>query len=145
MSACRLFLSPLLLHSTGLYLHTARFASFPPDPSGVLNPASHRSSTCFAEPNNPAGASLGQGHWPPGASSLTDHDLLLWVGDLNYRLAPSAISDADARAAIRAGRLAPLLAADQLGREMAAGRVFRVGTSGWVVYWVIVVSVGRGV
>ncbi|KAG2437045.1 hypothetical protein HYH02_011308 [Chlamydomonas schloesseri] len=129
-------------------------------------------------------ASLGPGHWPAWPCGITDHDLVIWVGDLNYRLAvaptpppqqqqqqqqqqpgaaaggavaaaalqpggaavaqqrvPGAgagagagaggsgglLTDAEARAAIRGGQLDVLLAADQLHRERAAGRVFK----GW--------------
>lgn len=53
---------------------------------------------------------------------------VLQVGDLNYRLANTVISDDEVRAALKAGRLQPLLDADQLIREMSAGRVF---TGGW--------------
>jgi hypothetical protein len=51
------------------------------------------------------------------------------VGDLNYRLAASALPDEEARRYLREARLPPLLAADQLNRERAAGRVFNGG--GW--------------
>ncbi|KAL6758898.1 Endonuclease/exonuclease/phosphatase [Haematococcus lacustris] len=70
-----------------------------------------------------ASASLAPGYWGD-QRGVTDTGCAIWLGDLNYRLVPTAVSDADARKHLRAGRLQPLLEADQLGREMAAGRVF---------------------
>ncbi len=86
---------------------------------------------------------------------MLEHDLIVWVGDLNYRIAtlaaalaaanaggptgPAAAAaalrlPADAaavRAAIRSGgRMEELLSADQLSRERAAGRVFQVRLGG---------------
>lgn len=69
-----------------------------------------------------SGASLGPGHYGD-ANLIHDHGNAIWLGDLNYRL---AMPDEDARRALRAGKLEPLLAADQLSREMAAGKVFQV-------------------
>lgn len=72
----------------------------------------------------PATASaLGPATWG-GLRTITDHANAIWLGDLNYRL--HATPDDDARRLIRSNQLTQLLEADQLRREMAAGRVFKV-------------------
>uniref|UniRef100_A0A7S0RWX6 Inositol polyphosphate-related phosphatase domain-containing protein n=1 Tax=Chlamydomonas leiostraca TaxID=1034604 RepID=A0A7S0RWX6_9CHLO len=71
-------------------------------------------------------ATLGAGHWGP-MKGIADHGNAIWMGDLNYRIAPSVLPDEEARKHLRAGRLQPLLEADQLCREMKGGRVFE----GW--------------
>jgi len=53
-----------------------------------------------------------------------DHENVIWLGDLNYRL---VCGDEEARRHIKANRLEVLVHHDQLTREMAAGRVFKVG------------------
>jgi hypothetical protein len=52
---------------------------------------------------------------------IAQHDVVIWLGDFNYRidLAKEAVE-----CHVAASELAPLLAADQLCRERAAGRVF---------------------
>ncbi|KAI8476894.1 MAG: hypothetical protein J3K34DRAFT_516160 [Monoraphidium minutum] len=60
------------------------------------------------------------GHWGD-LSAITDHGNVVWLGDLNYRL---PLPDEEARRLIAAGDLERLLRADQLAREMEAGRVF---------------------
>ena len=53
---------------------------------------------------------------------LSDADLLLWTGDLNYRI--DNVSYGGATSLISRGRLDALLSHDQLRSEMAAGHVF---------------------
>ena len=55
---------------------------------------------------------------------IADHANAIWLGDLNYRL--HATPDDDVRRLIRSNQFTQLLEADQLRREMAAGRVFKV-------------------
>ncbi|GLC60378.1 hypothetical protein PLESTB_001605900 [Pleodorina starrii] len=127
-------------------LRRALFASAP-DGGGAV--------AMTAAPAALISTSLGQGHWPQVPAGITDHDMVIWCGDLNYRIAtvptaataspvaaaggagetrPAGLTDADVRAAIRAGRLEPLLAADQLNRERAAGRVFRDWHEGRITF-----------
>ena len=54
---------------------------------------------------------------------VSEADLLIWVGDFNYRLAD--LSYADAINLINEKRYEILLEKDQLRAEMAAGRVFQ--------------------
>ncbi|KAG2495021.1 hypothetical protein HYH03_006953 [Edaphochlamys debaryana] len=104
-------------------------------------------------------SSLGPGHWAPGPQLIQEHDLVIWMGDLNYRLitAPPSLPpgpggpapgpgpgpggspagflpDPEVRMALRAGRLDALLAVDQLNRERAAGRVFRGFQEGRIAF-----------
>jgi len=82
----------------------------------------------------PGGAPLAAGAGgAEGAGDLTvpDHDCVVWLGDLNYRL---DMADADARRAIAARRPAALLAADQLSAERAAGRVFQGWAEGAIAF-----------
>lgn len=62
------------------------------------------------------------GHWG-NLRSILEHDNVIWLGDLNYRI---NMGDEDARRLIKANKLEKLLESDQLTREMAAGRVFQV-------------------
>lgn len=57
----------------------------------------------------------------PGVSGIDDAATVIWAGDLNYRV---AVEQPEALRLLAEGRLAELLAADQLGAERAAGRVF---------------------
>jgi hypothetical protein len=65
---------------------------------------------------------LGQGHWG-GKRSIEDHEESIWLGDLNYRI---RMPDDDVRRLIRGGQIKQLLEHDQLNRERAAKRVFKV-------------------
>jgi hypothetical protein len=56
-------------------------------------------------------------------SEVSEADLLIWVGDFNYRLAD--VSYADAIDLINDRRYEILLEKDQLRNEMMAGRVFQ--------------------
>ena len=58
--------------------------------------------------------------------SIEDHACSIWLGDLNYRLHLSGKPDEQVWKLIREGHLDKLLEADELCREMAAGRVFKV-------------------
>lgn len=62
----------------------------------------------------------------PGAVSIFDHDRLVWLGDLNFRLG-GRLEREQVVAAVRENRLAPLLAADELLNAKERGRVF----AGW--------------
>mmetsp|Transcript_39318 Transcript_39318/g.97137 ORF Transcript_39318/g.97137 Transcript_39318/m.97137 type:complete len:719 (-) Transcript_39318:205-2361(-) len=67
---------------------------------------------------------------PKGAREITlrlrHHDVVVWLGDLNYRLAlPTAeVTVANVRTLIQHGNLRPLLAADQLQAAQRAGKAF---------------------
>jgi phosphatidylinositol-bisphosphatase len=54
--------------------------------------------------------------------NLFEHDILLWCGDLNYRIASDSFEDVVEK--IRANKLSDLRAIDQLRQEKAAGNVF---------------------
>ncbi|XP_002980034.2 type I inositol polyphosphate 5-phosphatase 8 isoform X1 [Selaginella moellendorffii] len=56
--------------------------------------------------------------------TILQHDRVVWLGDLNYRL---ALSDSETRALVARGDWQRLLARDQLKMEQTAGRVF----DGW--------------
>ncbi|KAI9010648.1 Endonuclease/exonuclease/phosphatase [Hyaloraphidium curvatum] len=58
---------------------------------------------------------------PGGGAGVFDADHLIWLGDLNYRI---AMGSSDIRAALAGGRLADLLAADQLRAQRARGTAF---------------------
>ncbi|KAL4284858.1 hypothetical protein GQ457_16G022950 [Hibiscus cannabinus] len=60
--------------------------------------------------------------FPP--QSILDHDKVIWLGDLNYRLAPGC---ADTLDLLKKNDWQALLEKDQLKNEQRAGRVF----SGW--------------
>ncbi|WIA30979.1 hypothetical protein OEZ86_001026 [Tetradesmus obliquus] len=69
------------------------------------------------------GSTSSNGHWG-SSSSILEHDNVVWLGDLNYRL---TCSSDEARRLLRADKLEALLSYDQLTREMEAGHVFQ----GW--------------
>ncbi|KAL4189027.1 hypothetical protein AMTRI_Chr08g163460 [Amborella trichopoda] len=61
---------------------------------------------------------------PPTPDSILDHDKIIWLGDLNYRLASS---DGEMHALIQRNDWEALLEKDQLLQERKAGRIF----NGW--------------
>ena len=63
---------------------------------------------------------------------VLDHDLVVWVGDLNYRLAEATRDGAIA--ALEAGEAGQLVRADQLAAARAAGAVFRGFCEGEVLF-----------
>lgn len=76
-------------------------------------------------PADPAAvaAAGGAGHW--GAlTAISEHQNVIWMGDLNYRL---NAADEEARKLIKNNRLDLLIESDQLLTEMSAKRVFQ----GW--------------
>ncbi|KAL4582875.1 hypothetical protein LXL04_007436 [Taraxacum kok-saghyz] len=106
----------------------------------------HRTSFCFVCTHLAAGEKEGDEvkrnldvweilkntHFPsncknPGRRSserIIDHDRILWLGDLNYRL---SLSYEDAKILLDNNDLDPLLEKDQLNSEKESGRVF----DGW--------------
>lgn len=64
-------------------------------------------------------------HWTMGSSSvkIADHDAIIWLGDLNYRIDESLPTEKVLQAAER-NELQQLRAMDQLNLERAAGRAF---------------------
>ncbi|MEW5306934.1 MAG: hypothetical protein WDW36_009363 [Sanguina aurantia] len=75
-------------------------------------------------------AALGPGHWG-AARALLEQGSVIWVGDLNYRL---SCGDDEARGLMRAGAMDALLASDELGQGMRAGRVFQGWKEGPVAF-----------
>ncbi|CAI7868827.1 unnamed protein product, partial [Closterium sp. NIES-54] len=63
---------------------------------------------------------------------LAEADLLVWMGDLNYRV--EGVSHEHARHQVAARNLPALLASDQLLREMAGGRAFRGMEEGLIAF-----------
>lgn len=61
---------------------------------------------------------------------IEDHACAVWLGDLNYRLHLSGKPDEQVWRLIRERHLEKLIEADELRREMAAGRVFKVRVCG---------------
>lgn len=74
--------------------------------------------------------SSSSGHWG-SMSSILDHNNVVWLGDLNYRL---TCSDEEARKYLRSGRLDTLLAFDELSQEMQARRVFQGWQEGVITF-----------
>lgn len=64
-------------------------------------------------------------HWVIGSSTVgvTDHDMVFWLGDLNYRIDESMMTEKVLQLAEK-GVLDELRTLDQLNVERAAGRVF---------------------
>ncbi|CAI5465468.1 unnamed protein product [Closterium sp. Yama58-4] len=63
---------------------------------------------------------------------LAEADLLVWMGDLNYRV--EGVSHEHARNQVAARNLPALLANDQLLKEMAGGRAFRGMEEGLIAF-----------
>ena len=65
-------------------------------------------------------------HWAIGSSATTvpDHDIVVWLGDLNYRVDESMQTETVLKLS-ESGQLNALVSLDQLNIERAAGRVFR--------------------
>jgi len=65
-------------------------------------------------------------HWAIGSSSvgIEDHDVVFWIGDLNYRIDESMMTEKVLQLAEK-NILGELRSLDQLNVERAAGRVFR--------------------
>ncbi|CAI5982277.1 unnamed protein product [Closterium sp. NIES-64] len=63
---------------------------------------------------------------------LAEADLLVWMGDLNYRV--EGVPYEHARHQVAARNLPALLASDQLLREMAGGRAFRGMEEGLIAF-----------
>ncbi|KAK9840841.1 hypothetical protein WJX81_008338 [Elliptochloris bilobata] len=70
-----------------------------------------------------AGTCARMGQWG-AARGLLEHEHLVWMGDLNYRL---SLPDPEVRALLRAGDLAALAESDELTRVRHQGRAFE----GW--------------
>jgi inositol polyphosphate 5-phosphatase INPP5B/F len=66
-------------------------------------------------------------HWAIGSSSvgIPDHDIVFWLGDLNYRIDESLSTETVLKLAEKNGGIAQLEPLDQLNMERAAGRVLR--------------------
>lgn len=64
-------------------------------------------------------------HWEIGSSSvgIPDHDVVFWLGDLNYRIDESMMTEKVLQLSEK-GELDELRYLDQLNQERAAGRVF---------------------
>ena len=62
------------------------------------------------------------------------YDRVVWMGDLNYRLDLSRDAVDAALASGESAALAPLLAADQLGAERVAGRIFEGFSEGQISF-----------
>ena len=65
-------------------------------------------------------------HWAIGslATTVPDHDIVVWLGDLNYRVDESMPTETVLKLS-ESGRLNSLVPLDQLNVERAAGRVFQ--------------------
>eukprot|EP00882_Tetradesmus_deserticola_P031413 GHRQ01035520.1.p1 GENE.GHRQ01035520.1~~GHRQ01035520.1.p1 ORF type:complete len:153 (+),score=65.91 GHRQ01035520.1:208-666(+) len=80
-------------------------------------------AACAGGQSYSSSSSSASGHWG-NSNSILEHDNVVWLGDLNYRL---HCSSEEACRLLRAGKLEALLSYDQLTKEMGAGRVFQ----GW--------------
>ncbi|WJX84519.1 phosphoinositide 5-phosphatase [Trifolium repens] len=70
------------------------------------------------------------GHSPP-PESILEHDNIIWLGDLNYRLAASYD---DIHKLLKENNLKALLEKDQLSMEQKAGRIFEGWNEGSIYF-----------
>lgn len=91
----------------------------------VAKAAAGRSGAAVDALLHPAGAESESGRLLREMTTLRpeDHDLVVFLGDLNYRVV-EAVSVAEALALAKAGEFEPLLARDQLTRERLAANAF---------------------
>lgn len=74
-------------------------------------------------------------HWAIGSSAttVTDHDIVVWLGDLNYRIDDSMATETVLKHS-EAGTINALVPLDQLNIERAAGRVFQEFLEGQLTF-----------
>jgi len=74
-------------------------------------------------------------HWAIGSSAtaVADHDIVVWLGDLNYRIDESMPTETVLKHS-EAGSLNALIPLDQLNIERAAGRVFQEFDEGQLAF-----------
>jgi inositol-1,4,5-trisphosphate 5-phosphatase len=58
-------------------------------------------------------------------SSILDHDLVFWFGDLNFRLEPTSYSAKDIASLVSQNELKPLLEQDELNRTISSSKAFK--------------------
>ena len=67
---------------------------------------------------------------PP--KKITDHDMVYWIGDLNYRI--TEFDSTEVKELIREGKIQDLLNADQLKQQRAQRKVFNGYTEGPITF-----------